>query len=118
MKKLLTGILAALLGVMGVQAQETLKVKFRSRALLDASLSGYGKESTQGYYRLEDFRVGFKATYKRLELKADIGLGGGKVAIKDLLLNYHFRNSVLSFGNAYEPYSMDMLISTVDMRFH
>lgn len=118
MKKLLTGILAALLGVMGVQAQETLKVKFRSRALLDASLSGYGKESTQGYYRLEDFRVGFKATYKRLELKADIGLGGVKVAIKDLLLNYHFRNSVLSFGNAYEPYSMDMLISTVDMRFH
>ena len=118
MKKWLACILVALLGAISAQSQEELKVRFRSRALLDAALSGYGKESTQGYYRLEDFRVGFKATYKRLELKTDIGLGGGKVAIKDLLLNCHFRNSVLSFGNAYEPYSMDMLISTADMRFH
>ena len=52
------------------------------------------------------------------EAKADIGLGGGKVAIKDLLLNYHFKNSVLSLGNAYEPFSLDMLISTADLRFH
>lgn len=51
-------------------------------------------------------------------MKADIGLGGNKVAIKDLLLNYHFKHGVLSLGNAYEPYSMDMLISTTDMRFH
>ena len=102
----------------GMQAGEPLKVKFRSRGLLDATVSGYGKESTQGYYRLEDFRVGFKATYGKYEMKADIGLGGGKVAIKDLLLNYHFKNGVLSLGNAYDPYSMDMLISTVDMRFH
>ena len=71
-----------------------------------------------GYYRLEDFRVGFKATYRQYEMKADIGLGGNKVAIKDLLLNYHFKHGVLSLGNAYEPYSMDMLISTADMRFH
>ena len=37
-------------GMITLQAQESLKVKFRSRALLDATLSGYGKESTQGYY--------------------------------------------------------------------
>ena len=100
------------------QVHNTLDMKFRSRALLDAAVSGYGKEDTQGYYRLEDFRVGFKATYGQWEAKADIGLGGGKVAIKDLLLNYHFKNGVLSFGNAYEPFSLDMLISTADLRFH
>ncbi len=99
-------------------AADTLHVKFRSRALLDATATGYGKEDVQGYYRLEDFRVGFKAGYGKFELKADIGLGGGKVAVKDLQLNYHFRNSVLSLGNGYEPFSMDMLISTVDLRFH
>ena len=71
-----------------------------------------------GVLSLEDFRVGFKATYRQCEMKADIGLGGNKVAIKDLLLNYHFKHGVLSLGNAYEPYSMDMLISTTDMRFH
>ncbi len=70
-----------------------------------------------GYYRLK-ISVGFKATYRQCEMKADIGLGGNKVAIKDLLLNYHFKHGVLSLGNAYEPYSMDMLISTTDMRFH
>lgn len=36
-------------------ASDTLKVKFRSRALLDATASGYGKDEVQGYYRLEDF---------------------------------------------------------------
>lgn len=108
----------ALLSGMTATAADTLKVKFRSRALLDATASGYGKEDVQGYYRLDDFRVGFKANYGRYELKADIGLGGGKVAVKDLLLNYHFRHGVLSFGNGYEPFSMDMLISTVDMRFN
>ena len=112
-------VLAALLAV-GARtlAADTLKVKFRSRALLDATATDYGKEDVQGYYRLEDFRVGFKVTYGRYELKADIGLGGGKVAVKDLLMNYHFKNGVLSVGNGYEPFSMDMLISTADMRFN
>lgn len=35
---------------LGVKASaaDTLKVKFRSRALLDATASGYGKEDVQG----------------------------------------------------------------------
>lgn len=48
------------IGLSSVSAQESLKIKFRSRALLDAMVSGYGKEDVQGYYRLEDFRVGSK----------------------------------------------------------
>ena len=35
-----------------------------------------------------------------------------------MLLNYHFAHGVLALGNGYEPFSMDMLISTADMRFH
>ena len=51
-----------MIGAVGMTAitSDTLKVKFRSRALLDATASGYGKDEVQGYYRLEDFRVGFK----------------------------------------------------------
>lgn len=118
MKKTFVWAALWLLCAAGARAGEPLKIKFRSRALLDATVSGYGKDDVQGYYRLEDFRVGFKATYKQYEMKADIGLGGNKLAIKDLLLNYHFGHGVLSFGNAYAPYSMDMLISTADLRFH
>lgn len=99
-------------------ASDTLKLKFRSRALLDATVSDYGNKDVKGYFRLEDFRVGFKVNYGKYELKADIGMGGGKVAVKDLLLNYHFKNSVISVGNGYEPFSMDMLISTADLRLH
>lgn len=54
-----------------LHAQDQLEVKFRSRALLDVAVSGYGKEDVQGYYRLEDFRVGFKAVYGDFEMKTD-----------------------------------------------
>ncbi|MCZ8372652.1 porin [Phocaeicola acetigenes] len=118
MKKWLIGLICLLAGEWAVYAQDKMEIKFRSRALLDATVSGYGKEDVQGYYRVEDFRLGFKALYGKYELKADVGLGGGKVAIKDLLFNYHFPHSVLSLGNTYEPFSMDMLISTADLRFH
>lgn len=118
MKKIyLLGVLLFLVGTGAVRALEPLKVSFRSRALLDATVSDYGKDDWQGYYRLEDFRMGFKATMGDYELKTDISFAGGKVSIKDLLFNYKFGNNVLSVGNGYEPYSMDMLISTVDMRF-
>lgn len=42
MKKIVSGLLSAILLLGGVtaQAQEQLKVKFRSRALLDAAVSG------------------------------------------------------------------------------
>lgn len=118
MKKWVICMVCLLWGGLAAWSQDELKVKFRSRALLDAAVSGYGKESTQGYYRLEDLRIGFKATYGQYEMKADIGFGSGKVAVKDLLLNYHFKHGVLTLGNGYEPFSMDMLISTVDLRFH
>ena len=100
---------AMLAAACGAAAADTLRVKFRSRALLDATATGYGKDGVQGYYRLEDFRVGFKANYGRYELKADIGLGGGKVAVKDLQLNYHVNGGVLSvaahlqYGNGNPP---------------
>lgn len=99
---------------MSLQAQDTFNVKFRSRGLFDIAFS----DSDKSYYRLEDFRVGFKASYNQIELKADIGLGEGKVAIKDLLFSYRHKKSIYTFGNAYEPFSMDILISTVDLRFH
>lgn len=98
--------------------EKKIKVSFRSRGLFDATLSDYDSGKLKSHYRVEDFRVGFKATYDQFEVKADVGLGGGKVAIKDFMINYTFGNSTLTVGNAYEPFSMDMLISTYDMRFN
>lgn len=125
-KNVIHGYMMCLLVLAGIffpagisaSAQDDFSFAFRSRAMMDVSFSGYGTDNVQGYYRLEDFRIGYKARYRGLEMKADIGYGGGKVAVKDLLVNCHLGNSVISAGNAYEPFSMDMLTSTVDMRFH
>lgn len=100
------------------QEADKIKVNFRSRGLFDIALSDYDNGKMKSYYRMEDFRVGFKATYQQFEVKVDVGLGGGKVAIKDFLVNYAFKDATLSVGNGYEPFSMDMLISTYDMRFN
>ena len=118
MKPLMTTLIGCLCFAQTAKADLPFKFSLRSRALLDASLSKYNKEDLQGFYKLEDFRVGFKAKYQQFELKADIGLTNKKVAIKDFLFNYHFKHSFLSLGNAYEPFGMDMLVSTVDLRFH
>lgn len=100
------------------QDKDKIKVNFRSRVLFDVAISDYDNGDLKSYFRVEDFRVGFKATYEQLELKVDMGLGGGKVAIKDFFVNYIFKNSSISVGNAYEPFSIDMLISSYDMRFN
>ena len=118
MKTFMTALLGCLFLGNVAKAELPFKFSLRSRALVDAALSKYNKEDLQGFYRLEDFRIGFKAKYQQYELKADIGLTNKKIAIKDFLFNYHFKNSFLSLGNAYEPFGMDMLISTVDLRFH
>ena len=59
MKRVLMLIAVFFMGWPVVRANGPLQVKFRSRALLDATVSGYGKEKAQGYYRIEDFRAGF-----------------------------------------------------------
>lgn len=100
------------------KAQDSMKLRFRSRALMDASISGYCNNETRTYYSFEDFRIGFKASYKKDEIKVDIGIDESKLKIKDFIYNRHFNNSILSIGNMYEPFSIDMLISTADLRFH
>ena len=111
-------LLSCVFLVSNLWADNPLKIKFRTRALLDACVSGYGKEDVQGYYRLDDLRVGFQATYKDFTAKVDAGLEGGKCAVKDLLLSYRVNEcNTLILGNGYEPFSMDKLISTASRSF-
>ena len=74
-------LLICLGSLLEANGAEPLKVSFRSRALPDATLSDYGKDDWQGYYRLEDFRLGFKAVMGRCELRSDISFAAGKVSI-------------------------------------
>lgn len=116
--KIIAIFISAILPYFSSQAQKPLNIKIRSRGLLDASISGYDNNETKSYFSLEDFRIGFKASYEKDEIKVDIGIDENKLKIKDFIYNRHFKKSTLSIGNMYEPFSMDMLVSTADLRFH
>lgn len=116
--KIIAIFISAILPYFSSLAQKPLNIKFRSRGLLDASISGYDNNETKSYFSLEDFRIGFKASYEKDEIKVDIGIYENKLKIKDFIYNRHFKKSTLSIGNMYEPFSMDMLVSTADLRFH
>ena len=111
-------LLAGILFAIASHAEQPFKIKLRSRGLIDAAVSDYNKKDMQAFYKLEDFRLGFKANFRQYELKADIGLTNKKVNIKDFLLTYRQKKHVLTFGNAYDPIAMDILMSSPDLRFH
>ena len=59
--------LAAVLAVAGgAQAGDTLRVKFRSRALLDATATGYGKDDVQGVLPFGGFSRGFQGELRQI----------------------------------------------------
>ncbi len=109
----------AVIFIAQVACAQSSHISIRGRALVDLSYSGYEPErNSRMLYTLEDLRLGVKGSYERMNFTFDIGLGGNKVAVKDLLFCYSFKNSFISVGNGYEPFSMEMIISTLDMYFH
>jgi len=65
-----------------------------------------------------DLRIGMKATYQRWDMKVEIGYVGSKVSIKDAFATYTSGKHIIQVGQFYEPFTMDMLCSTFDLRFH
>ncbi len=47
-----------------------------------------------------------------------MGYAGNKVAIKDAFATYSYKNSSIQIGQFYEPFSLDMICSTFDLRFN
>ena len=51
-------------------------------------------------------------------MKVEIGYVGSKVSIKDAFATYTSGKHIIQVGQFYEPFTMDMLCSTFDLRFH
>lgn len=100
------------------EEKQKAKIKFRSRALLDGAVSALPDENAQGYFRVEDLRLGANITYDKISATADVGFSGGTIAVKDIVFYYNFKNFVISAGNAFEPFSLEMLMSSADMMFN
>ncbi|MGL5684147.1 MAG: porin [Marinifilaceae bacterium] len=97
---------------------EPMNVKFRSRVLLDLGYTEAQGYEGRLYPMVSDLRLGVKVQQQCWAFKIDVGLAGSDISIKDLTFDYLMPQSTLTLGNAYEPFSMDMITSSVDMRFN
>lgn len=95
-----------------------LKCKLTGRMLMDGgvylkndNLFGNGTE-------FNDLRLGVKATYQNWSMKMEMGYVGNKVSIKDAFAAYTSGKHIIQVGQFYEPFTLDMLCSTYDLRFH
>ncbi len=95
-----------------------LKCKLTGRMLMDGgvylkndNLFGNGTE-------FNDLRLGVKATYQNWSMKMEVGYVGNKVSIKDAFAAYTSGKHIIQVGQFYEPFTLDMLCSTYDLRFH
>lgn len=103
-------------------AQETLSDKLQykvtGRMLMDGGVYLRNDNHFGNGTEFNDLRVGMKATYQRWDMKVEIGYVGSKVSIKDAFATYTSGKHIIQVGQFYEPFTMDMLCSTFDLRFH
>ena len=103
-------------------AQETLSDKLQykvtGRMLIDGGVYLRNDNHFGNGTEFNDLRIGMKATYQRWDMKVEIGYVGSKVSIKDAFATYTSGKHIIQVGQFYEPFTMDMLCSTFDLRFH
>lgn len=95
-----------------------LKCKLTGRMLMDGGV--YLKNDNQfgNGTEFNDLRLGVKATYQNWSMKMEVGYVGNKVSIKDAFAAYTSGKHIIQVGQFYEPFTLDMLCSTYDLRFH
>lgn len=105
-----------------VAAQEDIadkiQYKLSGRMLMDGGVFLKNENNFGNGTEFSDLRVGVKATYRQWDMKVEIGYVGSKVSIKDAFTTYTSGKHILQVGQFYEPFTLDMLCSTFDLRFN
>ena len=113
-------LLLLLLAVRGTaqNVPDAISYKITGRMLMDGGVylknPGHFGNGTE----FNDLRIGVKAGYKDWTMKLEIGYAGNKAAVKDAFADYSYKKHSIRIGQFYEPFSLDMLCSTFDLRFH
>ncbi len=114
--------MSAVLVCMNAAAQEPLfdkpECKLTGRMLMDGGIFLENDNHLGNGTEFNDLRVGVKASYRQWDMKVEIGYTGNKVSIKDAFATYTSGNHIIQVGQFYEPFTMDMLCSTFELRFH
>lgn len=96
------------------------KVKFSpsARIYLDGATFLEDKTDLSNGVNIPDVRLGFKADYQQWSVKVDMGFGKGKVAAKDVFLQYNLnKTSHLKAGHFYEPFGAERIESSSRTKF-
>jgi len=104
-----------------ITAQNTSDVisyKITGRMLMDGGVYLKNPNRFGNSTEFNDLRIGVKAAYQNWGMKLEMGYAGNKAAIKDAFATYSYKNNSIQIGQFYEPFSLDMLCSTFDLRFH
>ena len=105
---------------LGLHASDTdkLSVTPMGRVLMDAGQYIGAPDTLREGVHFWDVRLGFKGKFDNsCFFKVDIGFAGNKVKAKDVFVEYTSGKHTVRVGQFYEPFSMDVLGSTTDMRF-
>lgn len=97
---------------------DAISYKITGRMLMDGGVYLKNPNHFGSGMEFNDLRVGVKAAYQNWGMKLEMGYAGNKAAIKDAFATYSYKNSSIQVGQFYEPFSLDMLCSTFDLRFH
>lgn len=110
----------AITSTVAAQENSTEKIQYKlsGRMLMDGGVFLKNENNFGKGTEFSDLRVGVKATYRQWDMKVEIGYAGSKVSIKDAFATYTSGKHILQVGQFYEPFTLDMLCSTFDLRFN
>lgn len=97
---------------------DDLKCKLTGRMLMDGGVYFKNDNHFGNGTEFTDLRIGMKASYQKWDMKMEIGFVGNKVSIKDAFASYTTGKHIIQVGQFYEPFTLDMICSTYDLRFH
>lgn len=99
-------------------AADELQCKLTGRMIMDGGIYFRNDNRFGNGTEFNDLRLGVKATYQNWTMKMEVGYVGNKVSVKDAFAAYTSGKHMIQVGQFYEPFTLDMLCSTYDLRFH
>lgn len=97
---------------------DAIQYQITGRMLMDGGIYLKNPADFGNGTEFNDLRIGVKATYRNWKMKLEMGYAGNKAAIKDAFAAYSYKKHTVQIGQFYESFSLDMLCSTFDLRFH
>ncbi len=115
-----SAILATFLLFSGaLYAEQTVDVKFRSRAVFDVGYFGFEPISDRVYPSFTDLRMGAGLSMDNVSFKADVGLAGKAISLKDVIAEWKINpKNILRVGSTFEAFGNENLVSSVDITFN